>query len=150
MILLIHHGVAADATVDAMRPLTEAGRTRSAALGERIAARGVVPDALWHSGKIRARQTAELIGRSCNPRAPLLAVRGLQPDDPPTRIQDRLAGETATVALVGHMPNLPRLLHALTAASASDAPLASFPQHGCVALTWNDDRWIEVWRLEGW
>ena len=64
--------------------------------------------AVWHSGKLRARQTAEALWRACNPLAEFAAIRGLQPDDPPNEIITLLAGETRDVMLVGHLPRTPR------------------------------------------
>jgi phosphohistidine phosphatase SixA len=73
-------------------------------------------------------------------------VRGLLPDDPPAWLRDQLAGETRTIALVGHMPHMPRLLRLLVTGDP-DAVTVQFPQHGCVALERDSDRWREIWRL---
>lgn len=128
-----------------MRPLSAVGRAAVARLSADVARRGVRPDAIWHSGKLRARQTAELLWRGTNPLAEFSAARGLQPDDPPSWMRDRLAGETRTVALVGHMPHLARLLHALCGRPSGETP--DFPLHGCVALESDGETWKEVWRV---
>jgi phosphohistidine phosphatase len=102
---------------------------------------------VWHSGKLRARQTAEAFWRACNALAPISATRDLQPEDPPEWIRDRLRAETVDVLIAGHYPHLPRLLELLTGAEGRDRP--SFPQHGVVALATGDDgkTWTELWRL---
>lgn len=128
-----------------MRPLSAAGRAATARLAADAAARGVRPDAIWHSGKLRARQTAELFWRASNPLAECSAARGLQPDDPPGWMRDRLAGESRVIMVVGHMPHLARLLDALCRAPAGAPP--DFPLHGCVALEPDGENWKEVWRL---
>lgn len=128
-----------------MRPLSAAGRAAVARLSAEVAAHGVQPDVIWHSGKLRARQTAELLRRATNPLAQYSAARGLQPDDPPGWMRDRLAGDTRTIVLVGHMPHLARLLHAL-GRRPSEEPL-DFPLHGCVALEAEGEGWREVWRV---
>ena len=105
------------------------------------AARGVRPDVIWHSGKLRARQTADAFRAACNPLAELSAIRGLQPTDPPEWIRDRLIGDDREIMLVGHFPSLPRILHSLvTGTSEGDA--ADFPLHGVVAVEWRDERWV--------
>ena len=129
-----------------MRPLSERGRVDAVRLAEEAARRGVKPDVIWHSGKLRARQTAEVFWKACNPLASLTAVRGLLPDDPATWMRDQLEGETRSVLLVSHMPYLPRLLQLLRG-NSENAP-AGFPQHGCVVLEWSGERWKEAWRLE--
>jgi phosphohistidine phosphatase len=147
MILLVHHAEAVGPEVDPMRPLSTAGRAHAAGLAAAAAARGARPDVIWHSGKLRARQTAEAFWSACNPFATFAAVRGLQPDDPPLWIRDRLAGETQSIAVVGHMPHLPRLLAMLTH-PGNETSRVTFPLHSCIALDAQNDRWVELWRLE--
>ena len=145
LLLLVHHGDAVGPDVDPTRPLSLVGRAATDRLASTVAARGIKPDAIWHSGKLRARQTAEFFWRACNPLASFTAERGLLPDDPPQWIRDRLTGEQRSILIVGHMPYLPRLLAALT---GSNTDTFSFPLHGCVALEVAGDRWNEIWRLE--
>ena len=145
-LLLVHHGDAVGPNVDPMRPLSSIGRAATERLAGLAAGRGVKPDLIWHSGKLRARQTAELYWKACNPFAAITAERGLLPDDPPQWIHDRLVGETRSVLIAGHMPYLPRLLASLI--GARDEARGGFPRNGCVALEADGDRWKEMWRLE--
>ena len=144
MIVLVHHAEAVGPEVDPARPLSDTGRTAATRLAGEAASRGVRPDQIWHSGKLRARQTAELFWRACNPLAPMTAARGLQPDDPPAWMREELEAEPRSILIVGHMPHLNRLLHVMrsTAAAVDD-----FPLHGCVALERDAGGWTEVWRL---
>jgi phosphohistidine phosphatase len=130
--------------VDAQRPLSQTGRAAVERLAAEAAAHGAKPAVVWHSGKLRAKQTAEAFWRACNALAEFSATRDLQPDDPPQWIRDRLRGESRDIVMAGHYPHLPRLLAMLT----SDAD--AFPQHGVVALETNDEgeTWRELWRLE--
>jgi phosphohistidine phosphatase len=142
MIYLVHHSDAVGPDVDPQRPLSVSGRMHAERLAQDVASRGVKPLVIWHSGKLRARQTAEAFWRACNPFAELTAIHGLQPDDPPEWMRDRLTGETREVLVVGHMPHLPRLLTMMTGGQDQ-----GFPQHGIVALDSRDDGWEEKWRL---
>lgn len=146
MIYLVHHADAVAPDVDAQRPLSAAGRAHVERLSREVAARGVKPDIIWHSGKLRARQTAEAFWRACNPLAVFSAMRGLQPSDPPEWVRDMLAGESREVMLVGHLPHLPRLLDLLVGDTPRAVP-AEFPLHGIVALANADGSWTEVWRI---
>lgn len=147
MLLLVHHGEAVDAAVDSQRPLSPRGRWIAEALAAECAARGVRPSGVWHSGKLRARQTAEPFWVACNPLAEFSAARGLQPTDPPAVVADLVAADPRHLVIVGHMPHLQRLLRLLVAGDA-DAPVA-FPSHGVVALEPAGTlRWRECWRLE--
>ena len=104
-VYLVHHGHAVNPGVDPQRPLSRHGRDQTQTLSGRAAARGVHPDVIWHSGKLRARQTADAYWRACNPLAEFSATRWMQPDDPP-RLADLLQIETRDLMLVGHMPHL--------------------------------------------
>lgn len=130
-----------------MRPLSSLGRAQAAWVAERLRARGARPSAVWHSGKLRARETAETAWRTLNPLASFSAARGLQPDDDPDTMAVVLAAEPGDVLVTGHMPHLGRLLHRLTT-GLRDGGSASFPPHGCVALEREGDRWKECWRIE--
>jgi phosphohistidine phosphatase len=47
---------------DAERPLSDRGKDQARRLGSLLAQRGVVPDAIVSSPKVRARQTANIVG----------------------------------------------------------------------------------------
>src|SRR5919198_5252975 len=105
---LVHHGEAVGPEVDARRPLSDAGRAAVERLAERAASRGVKPAVVWHSGKLRAKHTAEAFWRACNALAEFSASRDLQPDDPPEWMRDRVrGGESRDILIAGHFPHLP-------------------------------------------
>jgi phosphohistidine phosphatase len=135
-IVLVHHADAVGPGVDPQRPLSRLGLAQAEWLAKQAHERGVKPAAIWHSGKLRARQTAEAFWRTCNPFASFRLVRGLRPEDPPVWMRDLLAVEEQDVLLVGHMPHLPELLRELT---GSDA----FPAHGLVWLERREDGTFE-------
>ena len=130
-----------------MRPLSDRGRAAAFLMADEAARRGVKPEVIWHSGKLRARQTAEAFWKVCAPFAAFSAERGLQPGDPPAWMRDRLIGETRDVLIVGHMPSIPRLLRVLIGEDA-DTSATTFPLHGMVALRAEGDLWREEWRIE--
>ena len=140
-ILLVHHAEAVGPDVDPQRPLSERGLGQAASLAERARAKGFAPAAIWHSGKLRARQTGEPLLR-LSPFAAFKMVRGLLPDDPPAMMRDALRDETRDLAIVGHMPNLAGLLESMTG--------GPFPIHGAVAVATDDGgmTWKELWRIE--
>jgi phosphohistidine phosphatase len=145
VIVLVHHADAVDPAVDAQRPLSETGRAQATSVAEALRAHGVKPACIWHSGKLRARQTAEAIWKICNPLAAFSAIRGLLPDDPPDWIRDTLSGEPRQVVVVGHFPHLPRVFQAMTRDAGTET--FDFPLHGAIALEEVDGRWVERWRV---
>jgi phosphohistidine phosphatase len=128
--------------VDPQRPLSAEGHAHAAQLAERAREHGCAPAAIWHSGKLRARQTAEAFWRVCSPFAEFKMVRGLGPDDPPDVIHAAILKETRDILIAGHIPNLTALLQRVL----GDA--ARFPAHGMVALETLDGgvSWSELWR----
>jgi phosphohistidine phosphatase len=146
-LFLVHHGEAVGPEVDARRPLSQIGRAEVDRLASKAAARGAKPAVVWHSGKLRAKQTAEAYWRACNALAEFAATRDLQPDDPPQWMRDRLRGETRDVLVAGHFPHLPRLLALLITGGEAGV---DFPIHGVVALASDDEgeTWRELWRIE--
>ena len=147
-LVLVHHGDAVGPEVDPRRPLSPWGREAVQRLATEAAARGVKPAVIWHSGKLRAKETAEAFWRACNPFAEFSATRDLQPDDPPEWMRDRLRGESRDILIAGHYPHLPRLLLLLLVPSGGDP--APFPQNGVVALISNDEgaTFSEEWRRD--
>ena len=146
-LFLVHHGDAASPDVDPQRPLTAQGTADSAKLAEIAASKGVAPAAIFHSGKLRARQTAHAFLVRCQPLAQFSAVRGLQPGDAPGMARDLVRGETRDVMLVGHMPHLGRLLRLLLTGD-EDADV-EYPAHAVIALESSDEgeTWEERWRI---
>ena len=144
-LFLVHHGEAVDEAIDALRPLSRAGRAKVDRLAAEAAARGARPAVVWHSGKLRARQTAQAFWTACNALAEFSATRDLQPGDPPQWLRDRLLGETRDILVAGHVPHLPRLRALLAGGNEDD-----FPAHGVVALMTEDQgvTWREIWRLD--
>lgn len=137
-VILVHHADAVGPDVDPQRPLSTKGRGQADALAARLKAAGCSPSVIWHSGKLRARETAEAMLRATNPLAEFKMVRGLRPDDQPDWMRDQLNGETRDVMLVGHMPSLPAI------ASALSGEVRQFPLHGAVVFEKTDDgKWVE-------
>jgi phosphohistidine phosphatase len=146
-LVLVHHGDAVGPEVDPQRPLSLAGRFDVDRLAAAAAAKAAKPAVIWHSGKLRSRQTAEAFWKACNAFAEFKAMRGLQPSDGPWLFRDMLAEEERDVLAVGHMPGLPRILALLS--SGSEDGTVAFPLHGVVALSRTTGAllWTEDWRL---
>lgn len=127
-VFLVHHAHALGPLVDAEQPLSAHGRAQAAGLAGAAHATGISPRLIWHSGKLRARQTAQAMLLACNPFARVRMVRGLLPGDEPGSIVDALEAEDEDVMIVGHFPNLPSI------ASRLGAVDLAFPRHGLVGF----------------
>src|SRR5947207_394018 len=102
-LFLVQHAEAKSEEEDPERPLTARG-VDDARRVARLAAEegGVAVTRIWHSGKTRARQTAEIWGQALG--APAEQVEALAPLDDPSVWATRLASEEQDLMLVGHLP----------------------------------------------
>lgn len=142
-VFLVHHADAVGPHVDPQRPLSEMGHMQASALSRTAHDAGVKPSIIWHSGKLRTRQTGEAFLTACNPFAAFKMVRGLAPDDPVDWIADAIEAEDQDVMVVGHMPHLGVLAIRL---AQSAGP---FPLHGLICLERLGERhYVERWRAE--
>jgi phosphohistidine phosphatase len=145
-VFLVHHAQALAAEIDHTRPLSTLGLQQAEFVARGAIERGAKPVGISHSGKLRARQTAEAWLRLVNPFATFAAVRGLRPDDDPDIAATALLAEDRDLVLASHMPLLPELLHRLTTGQ-HDRQSASFPLNGCVALERKDQLWQIRWTI---
>jgi phosphohistidine phosphatase len=102
---------------------------------------------IFHSGKLRARQTAEIIGEALRPSAGIMETDGLAPLDDPLIWVGRLSGMTEDSMLVGHLPHLQRLA-ALLLGGAAEKKVVAFTMGGIVALERDDEgNWSLAWMV---
>ena len=145
-IYLVQHGESKPEEIDPERRLTESGAQAVRNVADFLRrSGGVEVDAIWHSGKPRARQTAELLAPSM--RAGERAAMhhdGLAPKDAVEPIKQELEQGDRNVMIVGHLPFLGKLAALLLTGSA-DNDVVAF-QFGCVVCLKRDD--AGKWRLE--
>ena len=107
---LIQHGEAKSEVEDPERSLTERGKgevQKVAAAARKI---NVCTSKVYHSGKLRARQTAELVAEGLGLSAQSVeAVQGLNPLDNARPWAERISKETEDLMIVGHLPFLDKL-----------------------------------------
>ncbi|MDX1660450.1 MAG: phosphohistidine phosphatase SixA [Gemmatimonadota bacterium] len=142
---LMQHGLAKSKAEDPDRPLTDEGRAeveRVAAVAERA---GVRVEAVLHSGKTRARQTAELLGARLGP-ANVEVIDGVSPMDDPGVVADRLEERAGSAAVVGHLPHLSRLAGLLLTGDA-DREVVAIRNAGLVCLEREGGSWRLLWAV---
>ena len=110
---LVRHGTAAAGSDDRTRPLTPEGRAEIEATARALVARGAEVTEIRHSGLVRARETAEILGGILMPARGVRATTGLAPEDDPDVAAAELGLVASPLMLVGHLPHLARLTAAL-------------------------------------
>jgi phosphohistidine phosphatase len=124
---LVRHADAASGEPDELRVLTPEGREAARALGERLAAEGVRPDAILTSPLLRARQTGEELARATAAR--MEPSDELAPGATAENVRAAVAGRGQTVVVVAHQPDCGRIAAELTGGAEP-----AFPPAGVVAL----------------
>ncbi len=131
---LIQHGEAVDKSIDPERPLTDKGRNDVVKVAAYTAKKGGPSVlAVTHSGKLRARQTAELFAYEIESLQGVVAVKDLEPEADPAIWVERLGLMEDDVVIVGHMPQLSKLASALVCGD-KDKNVVEFRNAGLVCL----------------
>jgi phosphohistidine phosphatase len=116
-------------------------------MGEFIAFHTIVRvNCIMHSGKTRARQTAEALAGCFSPKDGIREVSGLRPLDNPNIWVDRLKERDEDVMLVGHLPHLGKLATILLC-GPDDKSSVDFQtggivcmardEYGCWSISWS-------------
>ena len=143
---LVRHGEAFPETQDPRRPLTPAGRANAERLARLAAARSIRASAIVHSGILRARQTAEILGAQLAPDIRVQPITGLMPEDDPAVAAAELETAQDSIILVGHLPHLNRLA-ALLINGDSDRRIVDFSPASMVCCSRKDSQWTLAWML---
>ncbi len=133
LLYLVQHGEAKSEEQDPERPLAEPGRKAVEKVARHSARVDVRPQAILHSGKLRAQQTAEILATHLKPARAPEKISGLSPKDDPASAHDLVQNATGDTMLVGHLPHLSRLASLLLTGDAA-AELICFQMGGIVCL----------------
>ena len=144
---LVQHGDAVSKQEDPGRPLSEQGVQDVQAVAAFLGDAGIKVARVWHSGKRRAEQTAEILAKAVLPGGRAERVEGISPNDP--------VGEFATDAdvweedtlVVGHLPFMSRLVSLLTNRD-TDTEMVQYKPGTLVCLERLDaEQWVIAWML---
>ena len=129
---LVRHGEAHSEAADPDRSLTEAGKATAHAMAKVAAAFNIPVSQIFHSGKTRARQTADIFSKYLKPAAAVKAIKAINPNDDVTKIAPALDPALNTM-FVGHLPFIERLVSYLITGSP-DKSIIKFQTGGIVCL----------------
>lgn len=144
---LVQHGDAVSKQEDPGRSLSERGAQEVQAVATFLGDAGVKVARVWHSGKRRAEQTAEILAKVVLSGGRVAVVEGISPNDP--------VGEFATDAdvweedtlVVGHLPFMSRLVSLLTSGD-TDTEMVQYKPGSLVCLERLDaEQWVITWML---
>ena len=130
---LVQHGTAKNEAEDPQRRLTAEGAKTVEGIAEYLSSLRLRVDRIEHSGKERARQTAEIMAAHLHPEGGIRHVAGISPNDDVGPMRERLQNELSSLVIVGHLPYLSRLVSVLLGAQ-QDRTLVVFQMGGVVHL----------------
>ena len=144
---LVQHGKNLPKEEDPGKGLSSLGTKEVERIAQEAREHGVRVSSIRHSGKKRARQTAEILAAALKPSEGVAEMGGLAPlDNVASFAQSLDAGKD--VMLVGHLPFMEKLASYLVTGSA-DRPVIQFQNGGIVCLDKRPegDSWVIKWTL---
>ncbi|MBW2556682.1 MAG: phosphohistidine phosphatase SixA [Deltaproteobacteria bacterium] len=146
-LFLLQHGKSLSKDKDPNKGLSEAGIDETERIAQVAKGYGVHVSSIAHSGKTRARQTADIFASALKPEGGLQEISGLNPLDDVTAVSDSI-DSTEDRMLVGHLPFMERLTAYLITGSI-ERPVFKFQNSGIVCLDTDPATgcWMIKWAL---
>jgi phosphohistidine phosphatase len=127
-IYLIQHAESVPEKENASRPLSDEGKATMERVGAMAALLRIEPDFIFHSEKLRAKQTAEILARHLGLPDKLRERKGLGPSDPVATVAQWLNEQAAKgpegLAIVSHLPFLDKLASLLITGKEEFRPVS--------------------------
>ena len=112
---LVQHGQAKSEDVDPDRHLTEKGQNDVKKISVFLKQSGLSVDIVWHSGKTRAAQTADILASDVAVNQEIVQHNDLAPNDAIDPVKEELIEANEDLMIVGHLPFSSKLASALIA-----------------------------------
>ncbi len=142
-IYLVQHGKAYTKEEDPERRLTEEGIKETEKIAKYLYEVGVKPRKILHSGKTRARMTAEILSKYLGVDN-VEETKGINPLDEPDIIIEKLEEIDYDVMIVGHLPHLSRLTSKLL---GSEGEIVKFRYSGVLSLKKTEEGYRIEWYI---
>lgn len=130
---LVQHGQSKPKEEDPERGLTPKGTADVQRVAAFIKPIGLTVSVIWHSGKARAVQTAEILAEAVSSGRGVMHRDGLDPLEAVQPVARDIDEMTEDLMIVGHLPFLGNLASYLIGGEDS-AELVAFQQGGVVCL----------------
>ena len=147
-VYLVQHGKPVSKEENPDKPLSNQGKEDVERVAAFLMKAGIKVDDIFHSGKTRARETAEIMISKLTPGKEPVEKNGLAPLDDVKEIAEEIENGQRDLVLVGHLPHLAKLT-ALLITGSDSKPVVKFQQGGIVCLRHNDEEkvWTIAWML---
>ncbi|MFW6129090.1 MAG: phosphohistidine phosphatase SixA [Candidatus Aminicenantaceae bacterium] len=145
---LVRHAQAKSKQEDPERSLSEQGLSEINKVASFLSAQSMIQVShVFHSGKNRARQTAEVLSEHLTFADNIKKESSLEPLENPGKWANRLVDEKENIMLVGHLPHLNKLC-ALLLSGDEEHKIVDLPGAGIICLQRDDSNsWIIHWMV---
>ncbi len=146
-LFLVQHGTCLPKDLDPERGLSEQGLQEVTTIAAAADSHKIHVTRIYHSGKKRALQTAEIIATALQPENGVHSKSGLNPLDDVVSFLNVIEKEDH-IMLVGHLPFMEKLT-AYLICGTPETPVIKFQNGGIVCLENDLQRrsWIIKWTL---
>lgn len=143
-VYLVRHGESYTPEQNRERPLNEQGKIDIRLLADELSKKNVKIDAIYHSNKLRSKQTADILASILTPANAVVAIPALDPEESINQLSYEIENLKENALLVGHLPNLEILTAYLLNLGTSTLGFAFAP--GAVACLKHDgDKYTLEW-----
>ena len=145
-VFLVSHGESRPENEDPAKSLSDRGRSDVSLVAGHLSSMGLKPSKIYHSDKLRSKQTAEILYDVVKPKHGIEEVKGIAPVDDLNIAEALISGANESIMIVGHLPHLGNLLSKLIIGDREEK-LLKFDPGTVVCITSNDGSWIIAWSL---
>ena len=145
---LMQHGKPVSKEENPDKPLSNRGKEDVEKAASFLMKAGIRVYNISHSGKTRARQTAEIMISKLTTGKDPIEKKGLSPLDDVKPIAEEINQGRRDIMIVGHLPHLAKLTSFLITGDDSQS-VVSFQQGGIACLRRDDEEktWTVAWML---
>ena len=144
---LVQHGEAVAKEIDVDRPLSTQGASDAKNVAMFLSDAGIKVSRIQHSGKTRAKQTAEIFADALAVKDQVTAISGINPNDAVDDFINRLNEYTDDTMVVGHLPFMAKLVAQLITKKI-EIILTAYQPGSVVCLAKDEeDCWQIAWML---
>jgi len=145
-IYLVRHGNTFFDPVRSERVLSDLGQMQASNMAKFLKEKKIEVSFIYHSEKLRAKQTAEILSLGVSAHDGVVARLGLKPNDDIENWVLECQASKSNIMIVGHMPFMPLLLSKLVLGH-DEREIVLFSEVMVVCLSKNphNDRFIVEW-----
>ncbi|MFC1770841.1 phosphohistidine phosphatase SixA [Candidatus Margulisiibacteriota bacterium] len=144
-VYFVRHGKCTSKEINHNRPLTEEGRDEVTKTAYFLKNSRVIVSAIVHSGKERAKETANIFAEKLEAINEVSSIEGLAPLDSVSEFAQQLDPKS-NIMYVGHLPFMERIISHLLGKN-EDITVIKFQNSGIVCMDTDNKNWYVKWAV---